>query len=263
MNEKRKAVVLGGSGMTGAKAVKLLESKGWDVFAASRRTGVDLVTGEGLADAMNGAEVVIDATNVPAYDEETLMNFFANAATHIIPAARAARIRHHVVLSIVGIDTVPHIAYAHGKIAQEQAVVGSGLPYTIVRSTQFFEWLGVMADDFTHGDVAAVPDADLRPVAIDDAVAALVDVAIAPPVHGFVSVAGPEENTFETWIQRYFDLTGDRRTARTSNEATYFGGKIDRRSLVPEKPTMTGPQSFDAWAVSAAGKAALAGNRVG
>lgn len=262
MNARRKAVVLGGHGMTGVRVVRLLESRGWDVFAASRRTGVDLLSGEGVADAMKGAEVVVDATNVPAYDEETLRTFFARAAANIIPAARQAGIRHHVVLSIVGINTLPHITYAQGKIAQEKAVVESGTPYTIVRATQFFEWLGVMADDFTKADVAAVPDAYLRPVAIDDAVAALVDVASAPPINGVVSVAGPEENTFETWIQRYFDLTGDKRTCITSKEAAYAGGKLERRSLVLDQATITGAQSFEHWAASATGKAVLAGTYV-
>lgn len=244
--------------MTGSKVVKLLESKGLDVVSASRRSGVNLLTGEGLAEAMRGASVVIDATNVPAYDEETLMTFFARASEHIIRAERAAGIRHHVVLSIAGIDTVPHIAYAHGKIAQERAVAQSGIPYTIVRATQFYEWLGVMADDFTEGDVAAVPDADLQPVAIDDVVTALADVALAPPVNGTVSVAGPEVNTFETWIQRYFDHTGDRRHAKTSPDAAYFGGKLGKRSMVPGDVTITGSQSFEEWAVTPAGKAALA-----
>jgi uncharacterized protein YbjT (DUF2867 family) len=257
----QKAVVLGGSGMTGAKVVDQLRQRGWEVVAASRRSGVDLLSGKGLADAMRGAAVVIDATNVPAYDDDTLKTFFAKASRHIVDAEREAGIRHHVVLSIVGIDTVPHMSYAHGKIAQERAVVESGIPYTILRATQFYEWLGVMADDFTDGDVAAVPDAYLQPVAIDDVVTALADVAEATPTHGIVSVAGPEQDTFEAWIQRYLDLTGDPRRATTSPDATYFGGRLDTWSLVPREATLTGAQSFDQWSASAAGRAVAAARR--
>lgn len=258
MSLGQKAVVLGGSGMTGSKIVKRLEDRGWEVFAASRRSGVDLITGEGLAEAMSGASVVIDATNVPAYDEETLMTFFAKASKHIVRAAKDAGVGHHVVLSIVGIDTVPNIAYAHGKIAQERAVAESGIPYTIFRATQFYEWLGVMANDFTDGDVAAVPDAHLQPVAIDDVVGAIVDVALAPPHNGIVEVAGPEENTFESWIQRFFEFTGDKRKAKTSHEASYFGGKLEKLSMIPGPDALIGTQSFAQWASSPAGKAALA-----
>ena len=190
VNAKQKVVVLGGSGMAGAKVVKRLEGKGLEAVAASRRSGVDLLSGEGLVQTMRGASVVIDTTNVPAYDEETLMTFFAKAGEHIGKAEREAGVSHHAVLSIVGIDTVPHIAYAHGKIAQERAAADSGIPYTILRATQFYEWLGSWR---TISPKAAlpVPDAHLQPVAIDDVVEALAEVAVAPPVNGIVSIAGP------------------------------------------------------------------------
>lgn len=247
MHAQKKIVVIGGTGLIGSRVVAALRDAGHEVVAAAPRTGVDTVTGEGLAAAMAGTDTVIDVSNVPAMDFDTVDAFFEASGRNLVAAETAARVRHHVVLSIVGADRLPGNGYMRAKVAQEDRVRRSGLPHTVVRATQFFEFVPTLADAWTaHGEVR-VPDTLFQPIAADDVAAALVRIALATPVNGVVEVAGPERVPMVLMIRRYLQARGDARSARTDPHATYFGADSGHAGLVPSTPDALGAVGFDAW----------------
>ena len=261
MTKYHKAVVFGGSGMIGSKVVAGLKAAGLDVLSASRRTGVNTVTGEGLAQALAGADIVVDASDVPSYDLDTLGAFFRTSGANIFAAARAAGVRHHVTLSIVGVDVVRGNPYFDAKLTQEEAVRASGVPYTIARATQFYEFLPTIASGLARDGVARLPGACFRPLAAGDVAAALVTIALGAARNDAVTIAGPEIATFDAWLQRFFNLTGDTRTAVTDPDATYFGGRLQANSIAPASPDFVGPTTLENWMTSPAAAIALADDR--
>jgi uncharacterized protein YbjT (DUF2867 family) len=228
-----KIVVIGGTGLIGGRVVELLRERGHDAVAASPSSGVNTVTGEGLADVLRGAEVVVDTPNAPSFEDGPVLEFFERSATNLVAAEKEAGVRHHVVLSIVGADRMPDIGYMRAKVEQERIVRESGVPFTIVRATQFFEFIGALTDGATHGDTAVLSDVLMQPIAARDVSSALADAAVAAPVNGVIEVAGPEPLRLDDLARRLLAARGDTRTVVTDPHAGYFGGTVDDRSLTP------------------------------
>src|SRR5580698_2100418 len=191
-----KIVVLGGTGLIGSRVVRILQGQGHDVLAASAKT-IDLLTGKGLSEALRGAQVVVDLTNSPSFEDSAVLNFFETSARNLFPAEAAAGVRHHVALSIVGADRMGNIGYMRAKVAQEEAIKAAGIPYTIVRATQFFEFIGSLADAGTDGQTARLSNVLMQPIAADDIAAAVANIALQVPTNGTINVAGPERRTLD------------------------------------------------------------------
>jgi uncharacterized protein YbjT (DUF2867 family) len=242
-----KIVVIGGTGLIGSKTVAILRRGGHEVVAASRGGGVNIVTGEGLEDAMAGAQVVIDVSNAPSFDAKAVMEFFETSGRNLLAAEAAAGVRHHVVLSIVGTDRVPGQGYYRAKVAQEKLVEASGIPYTIIRSTQFLEFLGAIADASTDGRVVRLPPGLLQPIAADDVAAIVGEVALANPRNGIVEIAGPERPPFNEIVARYLKAIGDPREVVKDSEARYFGGRLEEKSLIPLGEARLGHLNLEEW----------------
>ncbi|MDR6611118.1 SDR family oxidoreductase [Leifsonia sp. 1010] len=247
-----KIVAIGGTGLIGRGVVSRLQEAGHDVVAASPSTGVDTVTGEGLAAVLEGADVVVDTPNAPSFEDGPVHEFFERSATNLVAAEKAAGVRHHVVLSIVGADRMPDIGYMRAKVMQERIVRESGVPFTIVRATQFFEFIGALADGATKDGTAVLSDVLMQPIAAADVSAALAEVAVAAPLNGIVEVAGPEPLRLDELARRLFSATGDPRTVSTDPDAGYYGGRVDDRSLTPgNDPAITdhrfGGTTFSRW----------------
>ncbi|GIG21659.1 LysR family transcriptional regulator [Cellulomonas chitinilytica] len=247
-----KLVVIGGSGLIGARLTAELRARGHDAVPASRRTGVDVVTGTGLAGALAGADVVVDATDTPSFEPQAAYDFFTTATTTLLAAERAAGVGHHVTLSIVGIDRSPQEGYRRAKVAQEELVVASGVRYTILRATQFFEFLRAIADGSTTGDEVRVTSAALQPVAADEVVALLADLAVAPPRDGVVELAGPQALGLDVLVGHVLAAAGDRRTVVADPAAGYFGALIDDTSLTAGPGTRLGVTTLAQWLGAAA-----------
>jgi uncharacterized protein YbjT (DUF2867 family) len=226
-------VVIGGSGLIGTKLVKNLQAKGHDVVAASPASGVNAVTGEGLDAALARAEVVVDVANSPSFEDQAVLDFFETSGRNLIIAEKKAGVRHHVALSIVGTDRLPASGYFRAKLAQEKLIVGGGIPYTIVRATQFFEFLGGIAEAGASGQEILLPDALLQPVAADDVAALLAETAQQAPRNGIVELAGPEAAPIADFVGRQLNHRADPRRVRADAAATYFGAPLAKRSLVP------------------------------
>jgi uncharacterized protein YbjT (DUF2867 family) len=228
-----KIVVVGGTGRIGATLVGLLAAGGHEAVAASRSSGVDTVTGEGLAGVLAGAAAVVDVTNAPTLAPDAVLDFFRRSSEQLLPAERAAGVGHHVVLSIVGVDGLAGGGYLRAKKAQEELVEAAGVPYTIARATQFFEFLGTIADAMTvDGVVRAVP-ALIQPIAAGDVAALLAEIAVAPPVQGIVDLAGPEAAPISDTLRRCLAAAGDGRAVVDDPSAAYFGATLAEKSLVP------------------------------
>ncbi|EKS9912060.1 GNAT family N-acetyltransferase [Burkholderia multivorans] len=242
-----KIVVIGGTGLIGAKTVAVLQAGGHEVVAASRKRGVDVFTGAGLDAAVAGAHVVIDLSDRRSSDAAAVQAFFETAGRNLLAAEAAAGVRHHVVLSIVGTDRVPDQRYYRAKMTQENQVEASGIPYTIVRSTQFFEFLRDIADAHTDGDVVRLPSALLQPIAADDVAAIVAQVALATPRNAIVEIAGPERTPFDDIVARCLRSVGDRRSVAKDADARYFGGRLQHDSLVPSRAARVGRIGLDAW----------------
>ena len=242
-----KIVVIGGTGLIGAKTVAILRQGGHEVVAASRKGGVNTVTGEGLKEAMVGAQTVIDVSNAPSLDAKAVLEFFETSGRNLLAAEAAAGVRHHVVLSIVGADRVPGQGYYRAKIAQEKLIETSGIPYTIIRATQFFEFLGSIADANTNGMVVRLPLGLLQPVAADDVAAIVTELALADPRNGIIEVAGPDRAPFDEIVARYLKAVGDQREAVKDSEDRYFGGRLEEKSLVPWGEARLGLVSLEKW----------------
>jgi uncharacterized protein YbjT (DUF2867 family) len=261
MGNIARVVVLGGSGLIGGRTVNRLREFGLDVVSASRRNGVNTLTGEGLEPAFAGADVVLDTSDVHSFDEETLQHFFATSGENVARAERAAGVKHHVTLSIVGVDRIDGNPYYAAKRLQEAAARHSGVPYTIARSTQFYEFFPTIAGGFSKGSVVSLPAALLQPVAADDVAAALTQVVLGAPKSGPWFIGGPERATLATWIGRVFEVTSDRRTVEVDPKATWFGAPLDEDSIVPQAADYVGTTSFAEWATTLQAKQSLLGDR--
>jgi uncharacterized protein YbjT (DUF2867 family) len=252
-----KIVVIGGTGLIGSKLVEKLADAGHDPVAASPDTGVNTITGEGLAEALEGAEVVVDVANAPNWDDAAVMDFFKTAASNLAAAEAAAGVKHHVVLSVVGADRLTGSGYMRAKVAQEQIVTSGSVPYTILRATQFFEFLGRLADGSTEGDTVHLPPAFIQPEAAEDVSATLCDLATNEPLNGTVELAGPEEFRLDELIERVLRANDDPRRVLADIHAPYFGAQLDYYSLTPGGHALIAPTSFEEWlSHSAAGQAA-------
>jgi uncharacterized protein YbjT (DUF2867 family) len=240
-------VVIGGTGLVGSKTVAILRQGGHEVVAASPRRGVNTITCEGLEAAMAGAETVIDLSNAPSFDADAVLEFFETSSRNLLAAGVAAGVRHHVVLSIVGADRVPGQGYYRAKVAQEKLIEASGIPYTIIRSTQFLEFLAGIAHASTNGDVVALPPGLLQPVAADDVAAFVAEVALGDPRNGIVEIAGPERAPFKDIVARYLKAMADTRVVVQDPAARYFGGRLEEKSLVPLGEARLGRLDLQAW----------------
>lgn len=242
-----KIVVIGGSGLIGSKLVTKLRENGHDPVAASPDTGVDTLTGEGLADALTNAHVVVDVSNAPAWQDAAVLDFFQRSSRNIVAAEAAAGVGHHVTLSVVGSDRLPDSGYFRAKIAQEEIVKGATVPYTILRATQFFEFIGRIADSSTEGSTVRLPPALMQPVAADDVAAALADVAERAPVNGTVELAGPEPLRLDELARRVLSANEDAREVTADVHARYFGAEVNDQSLAPGNDPRIAPTHFEAW----------------
>ena len=241
-----KIVVIGGTGLTGSKTVAILRQGGHEVVAASPKSGVNSITGEGLKEAMAGAQVVIDLANSPSFEDRAVLEFFGTSGRNLLAAEAAASVRHHVVLSIVAIDRTDN-GYFRAKLAQEKLIVASGIPYTIIRATQFMEFLGGIADSSADRNIVRLPPVLFQPIAADDIAPIVAEVALAPPRNGIVEIAGSERAPFNEIVARYLKAVGDPRQVVSDPEARYWGGRVEERSLVPLAEARLGRIGLDEW----------------
>jgi len=248
-----KIVVIGGNGLIGTKLVSRLRQKGHEAVSASPSSGVNIVTGEGLAQALKGAQVVVDVANSPTFDEAA-MSFFENAGRNITAAETAAGTKHHVALSVVGTDRLLESVYFRAKLAQENLIKASKIPYTIVRSTQFFEFLGGIAQFSIVGDAIRLPPVPFQPIAADDVAEVTADVALGAPLNGTLEIAGPDKMPLDQFVRHFLSATRDSRTLIRDAEARYFGIAIDDRSLVPAGNPRLGAIHFADWMSQAASR---------
>jgi uncharacterized protein YbjT (DUF2867 family) len=239
-------VVLGGTGLIGRKVVRILQEQDHQVLAASAKT-VDLLTGRGLSEALQGAQIVIDLTNSPSFEDAAAMNFFTTAARNLFPAEIAAGVKHHLPLSIVGADRMGNVGYMRAKVAQENAIKSSGVPYTILRATQFFEFVGGIADNATSGQTVRLSNLLMQPIAADDVAAAVAKVALQQPKNGYINVAGPDRLTQDELAREFLRATNDPRQVVTDPSLGYFGGQIPENALVPDHADLMGPMHFADW----------------
>ena len=242
-----KIVVIGGTGLIGTKLVNNLRNRGHEALAASPSSGVNTITGEGVAEAVAGAQVVVDLANAPSWDDKAVLEFFETSGRNLLAAEGAAGVRHHVALSIVGTDRTPDNGYFRAKVAQEKLIETSGIPYTIIRSTQFMEFLGAIADSSAVGNTVRLSPGLFQPIAADDVAAIVADVALAAPRSGIVEIAGPERAPFNEIVARYLKAVGDPHEVVGDPEARYFGGRVEERSLVPLGEARLGRIGFDEW----------------
>jgi uncharacterized protein YbjT (DUF2867 family) len=240
-------LVIGGTGLIGSKTVAILRQGGHEVVAASPKSGINTITGEGLEQAVAGAQVVIDLANSPSFEDKAVLEFFKTSGRNLLAAeAAAGGVRHHVALSIVGTDRSDN-GYFRAKVAQEQLIKASGIPYTIIRSTQFMEFLGGIAAASADGAIVRISPGLFQPIAADDVAAVVADVALATPRNGIVEIAGPERAPFNEIVARYLKAIGDPREVVSDPEARYFGSRVEERSLVPLGDARIGRIGFDEW----------------
>jgi uncharacterized protein YbjT (DUF2867 family) len=242
-----KIVIIGGTGLIGTKTAAILRQGGHDVVAASPRSGVNSITGEGLNEAMAGAQVVIDLTNSPSFEDKAVLEFFETSGRNLAAAEGATGVGHHVALSIVGTHRTPENGYFRAKVAQEKLIEASGIPYTIIRATQFLEFHGGIAAESTDGNVVRLSPGLFQPIAADDVAPIVAEVALAPPQNGIVEIAGPERAPFNEIIARYLKVIGDPREVVSDPEARYFGGRVEEHSLVPLGEARLGRIGLDEW----------------
>jgi uncharacterized protein YbjT (DUF2867 family) len=242
-----KIVVIGGTGLIGSKLVALLRQRGQEVLAAAPNSGVNAVTGEGLAQALAGAQIVVDVANSPSFEDVAVMEFFQTAGRNLLAAEAQASVRHHVALSVVGADRLPDSGYLRAKVAQEKLIKDSGIPYSILRATQFFEFGASIADAATDGNIVRVPDALIQPILSDDVVSALAEIVLGPPVNGTLEVGGPERFRFDEFMGHVLSAKNDKRQIVTDAHARYFGTQLSEESLVPVGNARLGSIRYDAW----------------
>jgi uncharacterized protein YbjT (DUF2867 family) len=241
-----KVVIIGGTGLIGRKLATRLQSGGHQVVAASPSTGVNTLTGEGLNEALTGANVIVDVTNSPSFEDNAVLDFFQRSTGHLLSAA-AAGISHYVALSVVGCDRIRDSGYLRAKHAQEGMIETGGMPYTILRATQFFEFLNAIADGGTVGNVVYMSPSKFQPVAADDVAATLAEIATAQPKNGVVELAGPEASSMAEFIQSFLSSKGDKRKVVLDPNVKYFGAVLDKDGLVPLGQFIAGPTRFTDW----------------
>jgi uncharacterized protein YbjT (DUF2867 family) len=242
-----KIVVIGGTGLIGSKLVKKLREDGHEPLAASPDTGVDTITGEGLAEALEGAQVVVDVANAPAWEDAAVLDFFQTSSRNLLAAEKAAGVGHHVTLSVVGSDRLPESGYLRAKVAQEEMVKAGPVPYTILRATQFFEFIGRLADSSTDGGTVRLPPALVQPEAADDVASTLADVAVGAPLNDTVELAGPEVFRLDELARRVLNASDDPRQVTADVHARYFGAELDDRSLIPGDDARIASTRFEDW----------------
>jgi len=242
-----KIVVIGGSGLIGTKLVNKLREHGHEAVAASPASGVDTLTGAGLAEVLEGTQVVVDVTNSPSFEDAAVLKFFETSTRNLLSAETTKGVTHHVALSVVGADRVPDSGYMRAKIAQEKLIEAGKVPYTILRATQFFEFIGRIADGSTEGNTVRLAPALMQPVAADDVAAALARVAVGKPVNGIVELAGPEPLRLDELARRLLSAKHDARQVTADVHARYFGAEVNDQSLTPGDNPRIGPTRFEEW----------------
>ena len=242
-----KIVVIGGSGLIGTKLVNNLRQHGHEVVAASLSSGVNILTGEGLAEALTGAQAVVDVANSPSFEDKAVLEFFETSGRNLLAAEAAAGVGHHIALSVVGTDRLLASGYFRAKMAQEHLIKASKIPYTILRSTQFFEFVGAIAQSATDGQTVRLSPALVQPVVSDDVADALADIAVGKPVNGTVEVAGPERIRLDDLVRRYLSANRDARKVTTDVHARYFGIELNDQSLTPGDNPRIGKTRFEDW----------------
>ena len=247
-----KIVVIGGTGLIGSKLVKKLRERGQEVVAASPASGVNSLTGEGLADALKGASVAVDVTNSPSWEDAAVLKFFETSTRNLLEYEAAAGVRHHVALSVVGTERLLASGFFRAKLAQENLIKASKIPYTIVRATQFFEFVKQIVDSSTEGDKVRMPSALIQPMAADDVASALAKIATNPQVNGTVEIAGPEQFRLDELARRALTARRDPREVISDPQGRYYGIQVSERSLVPDKNARLGEIHFEAWLRQAA-----------
>jgi uncharacterized protein YbjT (DUF2867 family) len=245
-----KIVVIGGSGLIGSQLVKRLNQLGHEVIAASPETGVNTITGEGLVEALNGAEVVVDVANSPSFEDQAVLEFFATSGKNLLVAEIAAGVKHHIALSVVGTDRLQESGYFHAKLVQEQLIARSGIPYTIVHSTQFFEFLNGIAAAATEGDIVRLSQAEIQPIASADVATAVAEIALGAPADGIVEIAGPEQYSLSDLVQHYLKKNNDPRTVIADPSARYYGVILNDHILIPGVNATIFPTDFENWYVN-------------
>jgi uncharacterized protein YbjT (DUF2867 family) len=243
-----KIVVIGGTGLIGSKLTEKLRAGGHDPLAASPNTGVDVITGKGLDEALAGADVVVDVANAPDWDDAAVMDFFQTSARNLLAAEAAAGTGHHLALSVVGTERLQGSGYFRAKLAQEEAIKAAAIPSTILRATQFFEFIGRIADSSTHDGTVPLPPVYFQPEAADDVAAALADIAAGAPVNGTVELAGPERFRLDELVRRFLSASNDPRRVVTDAHAPYYGLQVsDERALIPGDNARLGTTRFADW----------------
>jgi uncharacterized protein YbjT (DUF2867 family) len=242
-----KIVVIGGTGLIGSKVVEKLTGQGHDAIAAAPNTGVNTITGEGLAEALAGAEIVVDVANSPSFEDEAAMSFFRTAGKNITAAEVAAGVGHHVALSVVGTDRLQDSGYFRAKLAQEELIKDSPIPYTLVHATQFFEFIRSIAGFSHDGEAIRLPPILFQPMAAEDVASAIVEIALAGPLNRTIEIAGPETFTLDEAVRKVLDFDKDPRTVVADPKAPYFGVKVTERTLVPDPGAGLGSTKLDWW----------------
>lgn len=242
-----KIVVIGGNGLIGKKLVSKLHDCGHEAVAASPSSGVNAVTGEGLAGVLVDARVVVDVTNSPSFEDGAVLAFFERSSQNLLAAEAIAGVGHHVALSIVGVDRIPDSGYMRAKVAQETLIKSAGIPYTILRATQFFEFIDAIAQSATDGQTVRLPSALIQPVLSDDVAATLADITLGEPVNGIMELAGPDQFRFDELIRQFLSAKQDTRQVVVDSDARYFGAKLHDRSLVPTGSSRIGSTRFEDW----------------
>jgi uncharacterized protein YbjT (DUF2867 family) len=248
-----KIVVIGGTGLIGSKLVEKLHDLGHELVAASPDTGVDTYTGKGIEAALDGAQVVVDVSNAPAWDDAAVLDFFETTAHNVLDAETSAGVKYHVLLSVVGVDRLTDSGYMRAKLVQEETVNNYAVPYTILRATQFFEFIGRIAESSVIGDAVHLPPVLIQPEAAGDVSAALADVALGEPLNGIVELGGPEQFRLDEIAGRVLTAKNDPRRVIVDPEARYFGAKLEERSLVPGNNARIAPTRFEDWLLQADG----------
>lgn len=242
-----KIVVIGGTGLIGKKTVKILRERGHEAVPASPSSGVNALTGQGLAEALAGAQVVVDVANAPSWEDKAVLEFFETSGRNLLATEAKAGVRHHVALSVVGTERLLASGYFRAKLAQEKLIEASPVPYTIVRATQFFEFVEGIAQSATDGNTVRLPPALMQPVAAEDVAATMADVAVAAPLNGMVELAGPEPIPMDELIRRFLSATRDSRKVTTDAQAPYYGIVVNDQSLTPGPHPRLGPTRFGDW----------------
>jgi uncharacterized protein YbjT (DUF2867 family) len=248
-----KIVVIGGTGLIGSKTVTILRERGHQVVAASPKSGVNTITGEGLAEALNGAQVVVDVANSPSFEDKAAMDFFETSGRNLLAAEKTAGVTHHVALSVVGADRLTGSGagslsgYFRAKLAQENLIKASGIPFTIIHATQFFEFVKGIAQSGGSGSTLRLSSVLMQPMVSDDVAAAVADVALADPVNGMIEIAGPDQIRQDELVRQYLSATGDARKLITDEKTGYFGIKVNDQSLIPGANPRLGKTHFGDW----------------